>query len=118
VELFAGHGGAVNAVAARFGAYVYDRVAGAAGLAVKDLVLLDHAQGEGVHQRVAAVAGFELGFAAQVGNAKAVAVAGNAAHHALDDGSDCWLPVPAPRCPAQADRSAANPSRPAAARPW
>ena len=86
VELFAGHGRAVDAVAAGLCADVDDRVARAGGLAVKDFVLADQAQGEGVHQRVAAVAGLELGFAAQVGHAKAVAVAGDAADHAFDDG--------------------------------
>ena len=56
------------------------------GLAVEDLVLAHQAQRKRIHQRIAAVAGLELGFAAQVGHAEAVAVAGDAAHHALDDG--------------------------------
>jgi hypothetical protein len=76
----------VDAVAAGLGADVDHRVARAAGLAVEDLVDADHAEGEGVHQRIAAVAGLELGFAAQVGHAEAVAVAGDAADHAFDDG--------------------------------
>ena len=85
-EFFAGHGGAVDAVAAGLGAYIDDGVAGAAGLGVEDLVLADQAEREGVDQRVAAVAGLELGFAAEVGDAEAVAVAGDAADHAFDDG--------------------------------
>ena len=86
VELFAGHGCAVDAVAAGLGAYIDHRVARAAGLAIKDFVFADQAEREGVHQRVAAVTGLELGFAAQVGHAEAVAVAGDAADHAFDDG--------------------------------
>ena len=86
VELFAGHGGAVDAVAAGLCSYIDDGVARAAGLAVEDFVDADQAEGEGVDQRVAAVAGLELGFAAEVGDAETVAVAGDAADYAFDDG--------------------------------
>ncbi len=86
LEFFAGHGGAVDAVAAGLGADIDDGIARAAGLGVEDLVLADEAEREGVHQRIAAVAGLEFGFAAEVGHAKAVAVAGDAAHHAFEDG--------------------------------
>jgi hypothetical protein len=58
-ELLAGHGGAVDAVAAGLGADVDDRVADAGGLGVEDFVDLDQAEGEGVDQRIAAVAGLE-----------------------------------------------------------
>src|SRR5271157_1303680 len=85
-ELFAGHGGAVDAVAAGLGADVDDWVARAAGFGVEDFVLADQAEGEGVDQRVAAVAGLELGFAAQIGHAETVAVGGDAADHAFDNG--------------------------------
>ena len=86
VELLAGHCGAVNAVAACLGADINHRVARAARLGVENLVLAHQAQRKGIHQRIAAIAGLELGFAAQVRHAKAVAVAGDAAHHAFDDG--------------------------------
>ena len=86
VELFAGHGRAVDAVAAGLGADVDDRVADAGGLGVEDLVVADEAEREGVDQRIAAVAGLEAGFAAEVGHAEAVAVAGDAADDAFDDG--------------------------------
>ena len=86
VELLAGHGRAVDAVAAGLGADVDHGIAGAAGLGVEDLVLADEAEREGVDQRIAAVAGLEFGFAAEVGHAEAVAVAGDAADHAFDDG--------------------------------
>ena len=85
-ELLAGHGCAVDAVAAGFCADVDDGVAGAAGFAVEDFVFADEAEGEGVDERVAAVAGLELGFSAEVGHAEAVAVTGNAGDDALDDG--------------------------------
>ena len=86
VELFAGHGGAVNAVAAGLCAHIDDRVAGAGGLGVEDFVFADEAESEGVDQRIAAVAGLEFGFAAEVGHAEAVAVAGDAADDAFEDG--------------------------------
>ena len=53
VELLAGHGGAVNAVPAGFGAYIYDRVAGAAGFGIEDLILADEAECERVDERIA-----------------------------------------------------------------
>ena len=76
----------MDAVAAGFGTYIYDGVSGAAGFAVEDFVFADQAESEGVDQRVAAVAGLELGFAAEVGHAETVAVAGDAADYAFDDG--------------------------------
>ena len=86
VELFAGHGRAVDAVAAGLGADINDGVAGAAGLAVEDLVLADQTEREGVHQRIARIAGLKLGFAAQIRHAEAVAVAGHAADDAFNNG--------------------------------
>src|ERR1700756_5019397 len=76
----------MNAVAACLGAYIYDRVAGTAGLGIEDLILADHAEGKCVDQGVAAVAGLELGFAAQIGYAEAVSITGYAADHAFDNG--------------------------------
>ena len=76
----------MDAVAAGLGADVDDGIAGAAGLGVEDFVFADEAESEGVHERVAAVARLELGFAAEVGHAEAVAVAGDAADYAFDDG--------------------------------
>ena len=61
-----------------FGADVDDGVADAGGLGVEDLVGADEAEGEGVDQRIAGVAGLEAGLAAEVGDAEAVAVAGDA----------------------------------------
>ena len=55
-------------------------------LAVEDFVFADEAQRKRVHERIAAVAGLELGFSAEVGHAEAVAVTGDAADHAFDDG--------------------------------
>ena len=58
-ELFRRHGGTVDAVAAGLGSNVKDGVADAFGLGVEDLVGADQAEGKGVQQRVAGVAGFE-----------------------------------------------------------
>ena len=84
-ELFRRHRGAVDAVAASLGADVEDGVADAGGGRVKDLVVADEAEGEGVEQRVAGVAGLEAGLAAEVGDAEAVAVAGDAVDDAIGD---------------------------------
>ena len=84
-EFFAGHGRAVDAVASRLGANVDHRIALAGGAGIEDLVFANQAQGKRVHQRIAGVARLELGFAAQVGHAEAVAVRGDAAHHAFED---------------------------------
>ena len=86
VEFFTGHGCAVNTVAAGFRSDIDDGVADAGGFAVEDFVDADHAKRESVDQRIAAVAGLEFGFAAEVGDTKAVAVARDAADYALDDG--------------------------------
>ena len=56
------------------------------GLGVEDLVLAHQPEGEGIHQRIGRVAGFKLRLPAHVGHAEAVAVAGDAAHHAFQDG--------------------------------
>ena len=85
-ELLAGHGGAVDAVAAGLGADVDHRIADAARLAEKQSVLARDAQGEGVDQRVAAVAGVKHRLAAQVGDPEAVAVVGDAGDDTVADG--------------------------------
>ena len=85
-ELFARHGGAVDAVAAGLGADVDDGVADAGGLGVEDFVDADQAEGEGVDEGIAGVAGLEAGFAAEVGDAEAVAVAGDAGDDAVEMG--------------------------------
>ena len=75
----------MNAVAARLGSDIDHRVACTGCLAVENFVFADHAESKCVDQRIAAIAGLELGFAAQTGHAETVAVAGHAAHHAFDD---------------------------------
>ena len=60
---------------------VDDAVADALGLAVKDIVLLCHAQAEDVHQRIPAVAILEMDFAAHRRHADAVSVTGDSGHH-------------------------------------
>ena len=82
-ELFARHGGAVDAVAPGLGADVDHGIADAGGLGVEDLVATDQSEGEGVDQRIAGVAGLELHLAAEVGNAEAVAIGGDAARPRL-----------------------------------
>ena len=73
-EFFAGHGGAVNAVAPGLRSDVNHGIAFARGLGVENLVAPDQAKRERIHQRIAGVARLKLGLAAKVGNAKAIAV--------------------------------------------
>ena len=111
-ELGAGHGGAVDAVAAGLRAHIDDRIADAGGSRVEDFVLFADAQREDVDQRIAGVAFFEDAFAADRGNAEAVAVVRDAARPRRRGCGDCA------RIEVRTDRSAANPSPRWAARPW
>ena len=83
MELLARHRRPVDAVAARLRANVDHRIARAARLGVKNLVLADQSQRKRIHQRIAAVTGLELRLAAQIRHAKAVAVSRHAAHYAV-----------------------------------
>ena len=80
-EFLAGHGGAMNAVTARLGADVDYGIAFTCGLGVENLIAPHQSQREGVDQRIARVAAFELHLAADVRHAKTVAIRGDAAHH-------------------------------------
>ena len=86
LELFAGHGRAVDAVASGLGADVDHRVSDAGRLGAEDLIEANQAERESVDQRIAGVAGLEACFAAEVRYSEAVAVAGDAADHTLHDG--------------------------------
>src|SRR5262249_39329675 len=85
VERLGGHGGAVDAVAAGAASHVEDGIAGAARPGVEDVVTPGHAEREGVDQDVAVVAAVEPRLATHGGDAHAVAVAADAAHHAVDE---------------------------------
>ena len=85
-ELLAGHGGAVNAVAPGLGADVDHGIARAGGLGIENLVASDQSEGKRIDQRIARVAALELHLAADIRHAKAVAVGGDAAHHAFHHG--------------------------------
>src|SRR5262249_39038591 len=108
-ELFAGHGGAMNPIAARFCANVDHRVSLAGGLGIEDLVAPHQAEREGIDQRVLRIARFKLGLTAKVGYAKAVAVRGNPADHPLGNGGfgvNCaWVSRLAGRDGAEAQRT-------------
>ena len=85
VELRRGHRRAVDAVASGLGPDVVHRVALAVRGALDDLVAAGEAEAEDVHQRVARVGGVEVDFAADRGNADAVAIAADAGDHAGED---------------------------------
>ena len=108
MELFTGHGRAMNAVSARLCANIDHRVAGAGRFAVKNFVIADQSQRKCVHQGIAAVAGLELGFSAEIGNAKAVAVTGDAADHSFNDGVVLVNAVAGPDPAASRDRPEAQ----------
>ena len=85
-EFFAGHGGAMDAVAPGLGADVNDRIAFAGGTSIENLVAADESQGEGVYQGIIRVATLEFGFSAEVRDAEAVAVRSDAAYYAFEKG--------------------------------
>ena len=76
----------MDAVAPGLGADIDDGIADAGGLRVEDLVATDEAEGKSVHQRVTVVAGLELYLAAEVGYSEAIAVAGDSADYAFENG--------------------------------
>ena len=62
LELLAGHGRAVDAVAPGLGSDIYDRVADAGRLGVEDLVAAHQTERKSIHQRIAGIAGLETSF--------------------------------------------------------
>ncbi len=85
-ELFARHGGAVDAIPAGLGADVDHRIAFPGGPGVEDLVAAHQSQRKRVDQRISRVAAFELHLAADIRHAEAVSVGCDAAHHAFQHG--------------------------------
>src|SRR5262249_37719584 len=79
------HGGPGNPGASRLGANVDYRIPDTCRLGIKDLIGSEHTQREHVHQRIAVIALLENAFAAHRGNAEAVAIMGDAGHHAFED---------------------------------
>jgi hypothetical protein len=92
---FAGHRRAVNSVAARLGSDVNHRIARSRGLPVEDLIFPHHPKSKCIYEWVTAIALLKLRLAAKVWNAKAVAIARNAAHNPFNDGvvsgNKLWL---------------------------
>ena len=84
VEVGAGHGRAVDSVAAGLRADIDDRIADAGRGRVEDLVGLRDADGHRVDEDVAVVSGVEIDLAADRGDADAIAVAADAVDHARD----------------------------------
>ena len=82
-ELGAGKAGTAHAVAAGGAAHVNHRVSHTGGTRTHDRFGLHQAQGHGIDQRVAAVAGVKGHFARNGGHTHAIAVMGDASHHAL-----------------------------------
>src|SRR6266540_276672 len=75
---------AMYAVAARARADGEEDVADTVRGGLDQLLLLQHADAHGVHQRVAGIAGREIDLAAERGHADAVAVVADPAHHARE----------------------------------
>ena len=76
----------MNAVASSLGAHVDDWIALAGGARVENLIATNQAECECIQKRVIGVAGFEFGFAAEVGYSEAVAVGGDPGDHTFEDG--------------------------------
>ena len=75
VEFGRGHGGAADAVATGLGTEIDDGQADALGFRQEDAVALGDAEGKGVDEAIAVVAGVEADFAADGRHAEGVAVA-------------------------------------------
>ena len=110
VEVGAGHGRAVDAVAAGLRADIDDRIADAGRGRIEDLVGLRDADGHRVDEDVAVIGRVEIDLAADGRDADAIAVAADAGDHAGDQ-------VPRLRDD-RAGRSAARSGWRPAARPW
>ena len=82
VEFGRRHGGAVNAVAAGLGAEIDDGQADALGLGIENLVGIGEADGHGIDQDVAVVAGMEIDLAADRRHAEGIAIAADAGNDA------------------------------------
>jgi len=74
----------VNAVAPGLRADINHGVTLAGSASVEDLVAPHQAKGKRIHQRIAGVAGLELGLAAEVGYAEAVAERSDPADHTIE----------------------------------
>ena len=109
-EIGAGHGRAVDSVAAGLGADIDDRIADARGGRVENLVGLRDADGHRVDEDVAVICCVEVDFAADGRNADAIAIAADPRDDARDE-------VPRLRDD-RAGRSAAHSDWRSAARPW
>ena len=72
-----------ESIAPGFRANVNHRIAYAGGFAVENFVMLENAQREDIHQRVALIALLEHAFAAHSGHTETVPIMGDAAHDAL-----------------------------------
>ena len=75
----------MDAVASGLCADVDNGIAEAFGFGEEDVFLAGNAESESVDERILRVAGFEGDFAADGGDAEAVAVVGDAADYAVED---------------------------------
>src|SRR5262249_10114763 len=75
----------VDAVASGFCAHVDDGIPDALGFGEEDVFLAGDAEGEGVHEWVLRIAGFESDFTADGRDAEAIAIVRDAADHAVED---------------------------------
>ena len=69
----------------RFRPHQHQQVAGGAGRRPHQAIVMDGAQTEGVHQRIALVGWCEVDLPADVRHADAVAVAGDASNHPMEE---------------------------------
>src|SRR5581483_6505877 len=82
---------AVNAVASGFRSDVIDRIAGAACHPFDDVLDARGPEAEHVHERISGVTIVEDHLATDGGNADAVAVSGDAGHHAFEVSPHPWI---------------------------
>ena len=88
-QILRGKGRARETVATGGRADVEDRIADALGRAARDLLVAQHAEAEGVHERIALVGFVEIDLARDGRDAEAIAVVRDAATTPRR-GADCW----------------------------
>ena len=83
-EFGTGETGTAHAITPRGAAHIHNRVAHALRTGFDDLIGLHQPQGHGIDQGIAGIGGIERHLTANGGHAHAVAVVGNARHHAFN----------------------------------
>ena len=81
----------MDAVAARLGAHIENRIAGRGAARIENLVLVCEADRHRIDEDIAIIALVELGFTRNRRHANAIAITANARDHASDQAARLWV---------------------------